>query len=101
MLDGFSQVSGDPWRLLIFEEWDTKRLFGRLVGWAAMLIVGDLEVGTEKKARVSVSFHLTPLVFSLVLVVVSLSSFIPPLLLEPLFQPLEKINLLSTAGVRR
>lgn len=77
MLDGFSQVSGDPWCLLIFEEWDTRRLFGRLVGWVAMLIVGDLEVGTEKKARVSVSFHLTPLVFSLVLVVVSLSSFMP------------------------
>lgn len=58
------------------EDWDTKRLFGRLLGWAAMAIVGDLEVGREKRARCSVNLNFIPLGFSYMLVV-SLSSSVP------------------------
>ena len=45
------------------DKWDTKRMFGRFFAWAVMAIVGDLEVGRKKKARVSVNFPLIPLVF--------------------------------------
>lgn len=37
------------------EEWDTKRLYGRLLGWAAMAFAGDL-LGGRKRPE-SVSFH--------------------------------------------
>lgn len=57
------------------EDWDTKSLFGRLLGWAAMAVVGDTEVGREKRARGSVNLNFIPLGFSYMLV--SLSSSVP------------------------
>lgn len=72
-------VFPDVWRPLAsarIEDRDTRRLFGRLLGWAAMAVVDDLEVGREKRARCSVNLNFIPLGFSYVLVV-SLSSSVP------------------------
>lgn len=47
-----------------------------------MAVVGDLEVGREKRARGSVNLNFIPLGFSYVLVV-SLSSSMPTFVLPP------------------
>ena len=59
-----------------------------------MAVVGDVEVGREKRARGSVNLNFIPWV----LVTCLLYLCLPPC--PPLFYPLEKINLQSTVGVK-